>query len=254
MLFRSPQVSAPTSQELTPTTPKTPESQLLVIVQAAGIRDLARATTPEIRELLADLSCGLTKATALAAPKIFQLTQTLGHKDVLKLLLAILRAFVDSVRVPSKPDAADLMELAETLAQTYTHDSLKDILLALKEARMGGIRFYQALDVATLYELTTAYFERKADYLHHRHRDTKATAPGREAAAVQALAAAAPAILTMVARRIDPHHPNAAHLRQKLTITRQRERRGLITPAQAEAQRREVEAANHHAAARPHRH
>ena len=55
----------------------------------------------------------------------------------------------------------------------------------------------------------------------------------------------------MTARRIDPAHPNAGHLRAKLTITKQRERRGTITPEQAEAQRREVEASNHRHATRP---
>ena len=83
--------------------------------------------------MLADISIGLTPAQAVAAPKLFQLTHRLGEREVVKLLVVILRAFVDSLRVKEKPDAADLIELAGTLAQTYTHDSLKDIILALKE-------------------------------------------------------------------------------------------------------------------------
>ena len=199
--------------------------------------------------MLADLSVGLTKAQALAAPKIFQLQRQLGEQTVVKLLVAVLRAFVDSVRVPHKPDAADLLELADTLAQTYTHDSLKDVILALKEARTAGTNFYQALDASTIYRLISEYFHRKAHYLEQRHLDRKATSPSADAATVQALAAA-PTVATMVARRIDPAHPNAESLRRKLSLTKARLKRGTITPAQAEQQRQEVEAANYRHATR----
>jgi hypothetical protein len=201
--------------------------------------------------MLADLSVGLTKAQALAAPKIFQLQRQLGEQTVVKLLVTVLRAFVDSVRVPHKPDAADLLELADTLAQTYTHDSLKDVILALKEARTNGTNFYQALDASIIYRLISEYFNRKAHYLEQRHLDRKAEGPSAEAATVQALAAT-PAVATMVARRIDPAHPNAESLRRKLNLTKARLKRGTITPEQAEQQRQEVEAANYrHNSRRP---
>ena len=213
---------------------------MLATVQAVGIRELARATTPEIRELLADLSVGLTRPVALAAPKLFQLTHRLGAKEVVKLLVAVLRAFVDSLRVKEKPDAADLMTLAEDLAATYRHDSVKDIILALKEARTGGHNFYQALDVSTLYKLVADYFEQKARFLENRHLDQKATGASAQAAAVQLLGDAAPRLLEHVAQQIPADQPNAESLRRKLTITNQKARRGLITPAQATQQRAEA--------------
>ena len=190
--------------------------------------------------MLADISIGLTPAQALAAPKLFQLTHRLGEREVVKLLVVILRAFVDSLRVKEKPDAADLIELAGTLAQTYSHDSLKDIILALKEARTQGTNFFQALDVSTLYRLFSEYFDRKARYLEHRHLDRKASGTSIEAAAVQLLGQAAPRMLENVAQQIPADHPNAESLRQKLTITNHKARRGLITPQVAEQQRAEV--------------
>ena len=152
----------------------------------------------------------------------------------------VLRAFVDSLRVPDKPDAADLLELADTLAETYTHDSLKDIILALKEARTSGTKFYQALDVSTIYRLITKYFDQKAAHLEHRHLDRKATGASQQAADVKLLGEAAPKLLQHVAQQIPPDHPNAESLRQKLTITNQKARRGLITPEQAEQQRAHI--------------
>ena len=130
---------------------------------------------------------GLTLAQAAAAPKLFQLQRQLGDRALVGLLVLVLRAFVDSLRVPDKPDAADILELADTLAQTYTHDSLKDIILALKEARTQGTNFFQALDVSTLYRLLSEYFDRKARYLEHRHLDQKATGASTVATAVQLL-------------------------------------------------------------------
>ena len=190
--------------------------------------------------MLADISIGLTKAQALAAPKIFQLTHRLGEREVVKLLVVVLRGFVDSLRVKEKPDAADLIELASNLVTTYSHDSLKDIILALKEARTIGTNFFQALDVSTLYRLIAEYFDRKAQYLEHRHLDQKATGASSEATAVQLLGQAAPRMLEHVAQQIPADHPNAAALRQKLSITKAREARRLITPEQAAEQRAEA--------------
>ncbi|MCC3152772.1 hypothetical protein Q3A66_07180 [Hymenobacter sp. BT770] len=190
--------------------------------------------------MLADISIGLTKAQAFSAPKIFQLNRSLGEREVVKLLVVVLRAFVDSLRVKEKPDAADLIALADDLARTYTHDSLKDIILALKEARTNGTNFFQALDVSTLYRLIAEYFDRKAQYLEHRHLDQKATGASLQAQDVRLLGDSAPRLLEHVAQQIPADHPNADALRYKLTITKARETRGLITPEQAAEQRAET--------------
>ncbi|GAB2874066.1 hypothetical protein [Hymenobacter ruber] len=204
------------------------------------MRELASTPNPEARALLAEVSVGLTVAQAVAAPKLFQLRHRLGETVLTKLLVVVLRAFMDSLRVPEKPDPADILELADTLTHTYTHDSLKDIILALKEARTHGTKFYQSMDVSTLYRLIQEYFNRKAAFLENRHLDQKANGASQQAADVQLLGDAAPRMLENVAQQIPADHPNAEGLRQKLTITGQKARRGLITPAQAEEQRAEV--------------
>ncbi|UYZ64901.1 hypothetical protein [Hymenobacter weizhouensis] len=207
------------------------------------MRELASTPSPEARALLAELSVGLTIAQAAQAPKLFQLKIKVGEEALIKLLIVILRAFVDSVRVADKPDAADILELADTLAHTYTHDSLKDIILALKEARTQGTRFFNALDPAKIYELLKAYFDRKARFLENRHLDHKAQAVGQEAAALRQLQQLAPAAVQAVALMIPADHPNAQHLRQKLTLINQKHRRGLLTDEQAHEQRHQVQQA-----------
>lgn len=47
-------------------------------------------------------------------------------------------------------------------------------------------------------------------------------------------------MLENVAQQIPDNHPNAEGIRQKLTITNQKARRGLITPEQAGQQRAEA--------------
>lgn len=204
------------------------------------MRELAATPNPEARALLAEVSVGLTVAQAAAAPKLFQLRHRLGETALIKLLIVVLRAFIDSLRVPDKPDTADILELADTLAHTYTHDSLKDIILALKEARTSGTKFYQSLDVSTIYRLLAEYFERKAAYLENRHLDQKAAGASQQAQAVQLLGEAAPRMLQNVAQQIPADHPHAEGLRQKLSLINQKARRGLITPEEAERQRAET--------------
>lgn len=193
--------------------------------------------------MLADMSVGLTKAQALAAPKIFQLRRTLpdGEKTVVKLLVVVLRAFVDSIRVPDKPDAADLIDLADTLAQTYTHDSIKDILLALREARLKGTRFYQALDTSTIYRLISEYFDAKARFLENQQLDHKAQGASHQGLPVHQLQQLAPQVVAGIGRQIPADHPNAEHLRNKLTLINQKQRRGLLTAEEAEQQRSQVQ-------------
>ncbi|TYZ12764.1 hypothetical protein FY528_05365 [Hymenobacter lutimineralis] len=189
------------------------------------------------------MSVGLTITQAAAAPKLFQLKRDYGEEVVVKLLVVILRAFVDSVRVAEKPDAADILELADTLAQTYTHDSIKDIILALKEARTNGTKFFNALDPAKVYEIIRDYFDRKARTLENQHLDRKAQAISQEAVTLHQLQQAAPTLVQNVVLMIPDSHPNAQHLRDKLTLIRQKLRRGLLSQEQAEQQRHEVQQA-----------
>lgn len=233
-----PASTAPTLQ------PATPEHALLATAAAATIRELARTPNEEASEIVAEMSVGLNRTVALAAPKIFQLNHRLGEATVVKLLVLLLKCFVDSVRVPDKLGPADIIEVADTLAQTYTHDSIKDILLALKEARTSGTIFYQALDASQIYAIINTYFDKKSTWLESQHHDRKAQGGSLEHSAVAQLRQFGPQLTQHLQLRIAPDHPNADQLRRKLSLTAARERRGLITPAQAAQSRADVAAAN----------
>ncbi|GAA3923263.1 hypothetical protein [Hymenobacter algoricola] len=218
---------------------------LALATAPSTIRELAGTPNPEARALLAELSVGLTPAQAAQAPKLFQLRRQLGEAVLVKLVVIILRAFMDSLRVPDKPDAADILEMADTLAHTYTHDSLKDIILALKEARTRGSKFYQSLDPSRIYALLQEYFNRKAERLEQQHLDQKASQTSNQQQELAQLQQVAPQLTQGLARRIPDDHPNAEHIRQRLTIISQKEKRGLLTSEQAEQLRAETTAATH---------
>ena len=141
------------------------------------------------------------------------------------------------------------MQFAYDLVEKYDCESPEDLLLTFKNARMKGTNTYNSLDVSKLWGGFNDHLEVKSIFLENRHRDSKATAPGQDASTV-ALIAAAPQVATMLQRRLDPKHPNHDNLRRKLTITKNREKRGLITGEQAMEQRAQVEAANYRHATR----
>lgn len=190
--------------------------------------------------MLADMSVGLSRSAAAQAPKIFRLNVTLGPEVVVKLLVVVLRAFVDSLKVADKPDAADLVDLADDLARIYTHDSLKDIVLALKEARLSGYKFYNAVDTTKLAGLIADYFERKADWLQNENQDQKHATDSANAATNQQQGGVATALVDHFSLRIPEAHPASEQLRRKLSITGNRQARGLISREEAERQRDEV--------------
>lgn len=209
----------------------------------ATLSQVAGGGSEKARMLLAEMSVGLTKAQALAAPKLFQVKKHVGEKATLKLLAVIVKAFCDSVRVPNRPDAADIIEVADVLMNTYTHDSIKDIILAFKEARTSGKAFYQVLDQPTLFGIINDYFDAKAAFLVSEHRDCVARGSSANAETVQALGADPRQLLHHVADRIPADHPDRDQFRRRLSLTKAKEAHGLLTPEQAEQQRAAFRAA-----------
>lgn len=207
------------------------------------LSQVAGNTSAQARMLLAEMSVGLTKAQALTAPKLFQVKKVVGEKTTLKLLATIVKAFCDSVRVPNRPDAADIIEVADVLMNTYTHDSIKDIILAFKEARTSGKVFFQVLDQPTLFGVINDYFEAKAAFLVSEHRDRLARGTSANAETVQALGTDPRQLLHHVADRIPADAPDHNRRRHQLSLTKAKEAHGLITPEQAEQQRATFRAA-----------
>ena len=215
----------------------------MITLTDATLSQVAGGSSEKARMLLAEMSVGLTKAQALAAPKLFQVKQAVGEKTTLKLLAVIVKSFCDSIRVPNRPDAADIIEVADVLMNTYTHDSIKDFILALKEARTSGKVFFQVLDQPTLFSIINDYFDAKAAFLVSEHRDRAARGTSANAETVRALGADTRQLLHRVVDRIPTDAPDREQLRRRLSLTKAREARGLITPTQAEQQRASFRAA-----------
>ncbi|SNR52863.1 hypothetical protein [Hymenobacter mucosus] len=216
---------------------------MLTISTAATLEQLVTVSDERPRLLLARMSVGLDYAQAAQARKIFQVQRSIGEGETLKLLAVIFKAFVDSVRVPHKPDAADLIELAETVMRKYSHDSLKDIILALKEARTSGRNFFQEIDQGKIFAVLNEYFDKKAAFLESRHQDQKAQGASAQSQAVALLDNLAPKLVEQLADRIPDDHPNHDVLRARLSLQKQRQRRGLPSPDPEEFRRQQHAAA-----------
>lgn len=187
--------------------------------------------------MLSDVSAGLSRSKALESPKIFQVSRRHGRDTVVKLLVVVLRWFVDSVKVPDKMDAAEIIDLADELASIYTHDSVMDIVLALKEGRMSGAKFYQSLDSTKIYALITDYFERKAGWVENQNLDQKVATQSDQAVTWNSTNSG---VVSSMALRIPKAHPMAESLRRKLTITKGKLEHGIISEEEAEEQREQV--------------
>jgi hypothetical protein len=203
----------------------------------ATLSQVASSSDEKTRMILAEMSVGLTKAQALDAPKIFQVKKKLGERSTLKLLAVIIKSFCDSIRVPNRPDAADIIEVADVLMNTYTHDSVKDIILAFKEARTSGKAFFQVLDQSVLFGIINDYFNAKAKFLHNAHRDRIAQGASASNETMQALGDSNRKLLHSIVDRIPADAPDRDRIRRRLSLVKAREARGLITSAQAEQQR-----------------
>jgi hypothetical protein len=187
--------------------PSLPLSHLLATAQAATTRELARTSSTELREVITDMSIGLTHEAALKAPKIRDYVRQHDRKIAVNLLVILLRSFVDTARVNQRPDASDLMETADELVEKYPCESIEDFVLAFKQVRTRGVKLYDSLDSGKIHGFVNEYFERKAQFLENRHKDQKATSPSHDTA-VAALIANEPQIQTMVQQQLDPTHPN----------------------------------------------
>jgi hypothetical protein len=124
-----------------------------------------------IRYQINSMTVDLTISKAIEAPKVFQLKKTLGEKDLVKLVSAIIKAFCDSVKASRTMDAVDILECAEMIIKTYTHESVKEVMYALKAAKTKGFKSYNQLDAGAVFEIINNYMDEKARFLENEHHD-----------------------------------------------------------------------------------
>lgn len=194
-----------------------------------GVTELEIATSDneDSRLVLIQIQAGLTKEAALASPAIHIVQRRQGYGTMLKLIAFLIKAFQDSLKVKEQMSSIDIIEAADLILETYTHDSVKDIILAFKEAKRSGKKFYNSLSQADLFDVLREYFDKKALWLESRHKDQKAGAESNSIAFLEGMAQHSPKQMEQMSNMIDPAHVNREHLRLRLTIQKQRQKRGL---------------------------
>ena len=184
---------------------------------------------------IAELSLTLSMESADQAPKITQLNRMPQDRLALKLLVAVLRVFVDSVKVERKLDPVDVLTLADSLLHLHPLESIEDFILALKDARSQ--RYYAKLDESDILLVVEAYFKKKVAWRETKNLDQKAQSTSLPFNAIHQLQQVAPHLVESLSLRIDPSHPNADSHRDRLSLIQNRERRGYLSPEQARLQR-----------------
>jgi hypothetical protein len=112
----------------------------------------------------------VTLETAVKAKHIRDVLVTLGREMVLKLMVLVIKCFVDGVKVKQKIGALEMVELAQYLLENYFGESLEDFILCFKQAKFSGQKLYQSLGREEIMGFVDAYMNQKAEYLEERYR------------------------------------------------------------------------------------
>lgn len=175
---------------------------------------------------LAMLSVEITHETSFRAKKIFQVERSLGKTSLMKLLVFILKNFCDSVKIPPerKPEAHELIELADEISKKYTHESVEDLILAFKTAKIEGMTVYNSFSVADIYQIIKTYLERvKTPQIEQRVLDLKVRGKSSTASFLEAFPAS-------FANIIFDTDMNSGHKRLKMTISKHLAKRNIKRP------------------------
>ena len=191
-----------------------------------------------LKMAIGEISFALTQEIAFKAPKILNLECLPLDRIALKLLVSIIRVFVDSIKVSRKLDPADILLLADDLLKKHSMESIEDFILAMKEARSA--RFYDKLDVSEIQRVVDAYFDRKISWRENMILDEKSRSTSINHNAIDLINHVAPRIMQSVASMLDPTHPNAESHRFQLNLLKKREKVGTLSAEQARIQRANI--------------
>ena len=184
-----------------------------------------KAENEQLKLLLVEISVEVTMEKALQAPKIFQLKQSLGEKDLLKLVCFILKAFADSLKLKNSLTIPEIIETANLITEKYTHESVKDVILAFKESKLKGRKFYNVLSIQVIFEMLNEYFVQKAKYLENRHLDFRQAEANNQ---TQWLKKMPEFIQQKYLRMIPKNHVNRGFLRLRLTIIKFNKSKNIV--------------------------
>lgn len=148
------------------------------LLKTDTVISLIEKENSSVKNLIAEMSVGLTIEKAISSPKIFQVKKRYGMEILIKILCVIIKSFCDSIRASKTMDAADILECADLIAETYTHDSIKDIIMALKQAKKNGKNFYNSISTPVIFEIISEYMNNKIAFIEKREADFKSQYTG----------------------------------------------------------------------------
>ncbi len=132
--------------------------------------------------MLAELRREAAIETGFYSDKMFQLKKEIGDDGLLKLLVFILKAFQDSLKITTPANElspSELMEAADKLMGMgpgeYGRESILDVLAALKQFKQQPFELFNSFSDVKLMQIMTNYLEVKGGWLEIHNSRKKAT-------------------------------------------------------------------------------
>lgn len=146
-----------------------PERRLISHLETLRVEQVAAAgKSIPLRRLYVQVQADLTMDQALAAPKLMNLSRTLGDEMVRKLLSFVIGSATAS-HLQASP--LDVLEVATLFAEQHPTESVKDLVVAFKRAKLKG-QAPAGLPLSTLvFQVFGTYLDEKSRYLEQLHHE-----------------------------------------------------------------------------------
>jgi hypothetical protein len=174
-------------------------------------------TNNSLAAALMEISSATNFEVATTAPKMMQLSKSLGDTALLKLIVVVLKQFNDSLNVPSM-SAMQIIETAREYIVTYPLNSVKDLILCLRKAKKGEYgQIYNRLDQATIFSFITKYEEERVYYFENKRTNLKAQQDSDQMAMLKALPEETKLVIKKIGKGLKPT-PNIQEALHKDTL------------------------------------
>lgn len=146
--------------------------------------DLAAKLPENLKTAVLTVQGVATLGVAMAAPKLFQVEQSLGRPLLMKLTCAVIKFLDYSVNTKNELTAIQVFECAQLFVGKFRTDSIQDLVLCLKLLKQGDLknekgeilRIYNRIDSATFGEWMWSYLDWKTNQLEMLRRQEASAA------------------------------------------------------------------------------
>jgi hypothetical protein len=139
----------------------------------------------DMKMMLFQMERSLSFEECHASKKIFEVRKSIGEELTLKLVVFVIAAFQNTLKIANGLTASEIVMVADDFINVYTHDSINDLIYALRKARMEGKEFYNKFSQQDLQAILKVYFEQKSIWIENEERVKPFAVPSAVNAQIQ---------------------------------------------------------------------